>query len=144
MADIKAELKTYLKTVSGVTDLVGAGSNARIFVSRPRQGTTKPFIIIASTGARSHEHLGGITGMATTAVHVWACGANPAAADALAEEIRLAPLQGFRGFLNNTKATVSAQTHRDDGYETPDDGSDSALYYWTRRVFLITHTEPTA
>ena len=149
MADIKEELKTYLKTNSAITDLVGSGTASRIYTHRAREkkkgGTrgTLPYILVASSGGQSFEHLGGIAGLATTAVNVWACASTSAGADTLAEAIRLAPLQGYRGFINTTKATVSAQAHRDDGYEQSDDGSDSAAYYWTRRVFMITHTEAT-
>ena len=143
MPDIKEELKTYLKTKSAITDLVGTGTASRIYTHRAREKKSKPFVLIASSGGQSFEHLGGITGLATTAVNVWACAATSTGADTLAEFIRLAPLQGYRGLINTTKATVSAQSHRDDGYEPSDDGSDSAAYYWTRRVFMITHTEAT-
>ena len=144
MPDIKEEIKTYLKSKSGITDLVGSGSSARIYTSRAREGKPLPYIIIAISGGQSSEHLGGITGLATSAVNVWACASTSTGADALAELIRLAPLQGYRGLIGTTKATVSAQSHRDDGYEESGDGSDSAAYYWTRRVFMVTHTEATA
>jgi len=144
MADIKEELKTYLKTKAAITSLIGSGTSARIYTHRARQGVAKPFILIASSGGNSNEHLGGITGMATTAVNVWACDSTSTGADALAEAIRRAPLQSYRGDIGSTKATVSAQSHRDDGYEEGGDGSDSAAYYWTRRVYMITHTEPKA
>jgi len=144
MADIKDELKTYLKTKSAITDLVGSGSAARIYFERPRQGATRPFVIIAISGGNSNEDLGGISGLATSAVNVWSCDSTMSGADALAEQIRLAPLQSFRGDIGCTKATVSAQSHRDDGYEKSSDGSDSPHYYWTRRVYQITHTEATS
>ncbi len=144
MADIKEELKTYLKTKAAITSLVGSGTAARIYTHRAREKARKPFVLIAISGGASNEHLGGIAGLATSAVNVWACDDDSAGADTLAEEIRLAPLQGLRGFLNNTKVTISAQAHRDDGFEKSDDGADRAEYYWVRRVYMITHTEETS
>ena len=144
MADIKEELKTYLKTKATITALVGSGTAARIYTHRAREKAAKPFILIALSGGTSNEHLGGITGLATSAVNVWACDSTSTGADTLAEAIRLAPLQGLRGTLGSTKVTVSTQTHRDDGFEQSDDGADRAEYYWVRRVFMITHTEATS
>jgi hypothetical protein len=40
MADIAEELKTYLKSISAVTDLVGSGTAARIYTHRAKQGVT--------------------------------------------------------------------------------------------------------
>ena len=144
MADIKEELKTYLKTKAAITALVGVGTLARIYTHRAREKAIKPFVLIAISGGNSNEHLGGISGLATSVVNVWACDTTSTGADSLAEAIRLAPLQGYRGLFGSTKVTVSSQAHRDDGFEESGDGADRAEYYWVRRVFMITHTEATA
>ena len=145
MADIKEELKRYLKTKSAITDLVGFGDAARIYKRKPRQGATQPFIIIARTGGTSFESLQGISGIATSAIMVWACDSDPDSAETLAEAIRLAPLQGFRGTMGATKvAGVTAPSDYLDGFEKSGDGDERPQYYWTARTYRITHAEATS
>ncbi len=45
MASVGENLKTYLKTVSAVTTLVGSGAAARIYTHLAKQGVATPFVI---------------------------------------------------------------------------------------------------
>ena len=144
MADIVDELKTYLKTKVGVTNLVGAGVNARIFRDKPRQGTAKPFIIIAKTTGDSNEHLNGITGLASAAVHVWACDSTPSGASTLDEAIRLAPVQCYRGTMGTTRVGSVTCDDSNSGLEKSNDKDETPAWYWASRVYRITHDEATS
>ena len=144
MADFADELITYLKTRSGVTDLVGTGTAARIFHDRLRQGATLPAVFFVETGGDSAEHLGGIAGMARAFYQLYSCGATRTAANDMAEAVRLAPLQGYRGLMGATYVQgVNASAHRNTGFkEAP--GTDLPAYYWTLRAYEIWHVEPTS
>ena len=56
--DIAESLKTYLKTVTAITDLIGSGDNARIFFDQGRQGSPLPLIrLLENSGEGALEGL---------------------------------------------------------------------------------------
>jgi hypothetical protein len=143
MADIAEELKTYLKSISAVTDLVGAGTAARIYTHRAKQGVTLPYIVFQVYEGQSYEHLTGITGVAMNRVEVNCYAATSSAAYTLAEAVRLAPLQMFRGMMNSTfvhNVTSDGGYERD--FDPPDRGGNQRRYF-VSRDYLITYEEPT-
>ena len=146
MADIYDEFVTYLKTQSGVTDLVGTGTAARIYPDVPRQGATLPFLVLAETvGGQSWETIGGDpSGMAEAVFQVWAFDNDRGDANDLAEAVRLAgPLQGYRGAMGSTKVRVTSPEGRFAGADLPKDSSDRKRYY-CRRNFHLFYDEATS
>lgn len=145
MADFGDEFKTYLKTITAITNRVGSGSDARIYPDRIREGAAMPAIAyVEGGGGHSFEHLGGISGLAETVMHVYTYGSSRTEANDLAEVVRLAPLQGFDGTMGSTAVrAVSASGHRDTGFDTPRHASDRPRY-WTRRIYNIHHAEATS
>lgn len=138
MADISSALKVYLKTKSAITDLVGSGTAARIFKRVPRQKTTLPFIVITLFEGISSEHLGGISGLAKARVQVDCYAATSAGSYALAELVRLAPLQG-QGNLTMDSVNVrdvSSPSGYSDGDDPPYEGSSENLFYHSRDYFI--------
>ena len=115
MPSIAGELITYLKTKSRITDLVGAGAAARIYIDDAKQGVALPFITMEIYSARSEEWLKGISGLATNRIEINAYAATYESAYQLAEEIRLAPLQHYQGDMG---ATWVSSCTAFDGYET--------------------------
>ncbi len=145
MPSIDTELKTYLKTKLAITDLIGAGDNARIYERVPRETATLPFIALLVFEGNSHEHLGGITGLARTRVQVDCYAGTAAESFALAELVRLAPLQGEGNFTMGTTDVrdVSSPNGYTNGDDPPYQGSEENLF-WHSRDYFISHREPTA
>ena len=103
-----------------------------------------PFVVVVEGGGgESFEHLGGITGMADAVIHIYSFGATRTAANALAEAIRLAPMQGYRGLMGSTYKRCLASSHRDSGVDNPRDASYSPRF-WCRRIFNVFHDEATS
>jgi len=144
MADIIDEFKTYLKTIGAITTLIGTSANARIYDDIPKQKVPLPFLVVAEGGGgSSEEYMGGIAGMAEAVLHVYAYGATRTAANALAEAVRLAPVQGYRGAMGSTQTRCLASSHRDSGVDESRDGS-YAPRFWCRRIFRVFHYEATS
>lgn len=141
MADIANELKTYLRTVSNVTDIVGTSDSCRIYLEEARQGADLPFVIITTFEAASYEDLTGAVGVAQNRVQV-DCYANTSAqAFSLAEAIRLAPLQGRRGAVGSAYVyDVSSNGGYDRGRDRPARDSEITCYVCSRD-YVITHSE---
>lgn len=137
MADIASELITYLKTKSAVTDLVGTSTAARIYYGDAKQGVALPYIVIRVFDGTSHEHLGGITGMAMNRVEVNCYAATSSAASALAEAVRLAPLQKFRGTMGSTYVheVASPQGYARE-FEPPTTGDNRKRFNFVRDYFI--------
>lgn len=146
MAEFIDELVTYLKSSTRITDRVGSGAAARIYPEKAKQGAALPYLIIQEAGGENPEILSGYggCGMVQSSWHIYACAASQTAASSLAEHVRLAPMQGFRGLMGSTYVSeVSCAQHRDSGEDAPVDGSDASRY-WSRRVYDIWHEQPTS
>ena len=118
MASVGTNLKTYLKTISGVTALVGAGAAARIYTNLAKQGVATPYRI-----------------------QVDCYGATEAEAYNLAEAVRLAPLQMYRGTFGDADAVaiISPDGYRQ-GIDNPSKGGNQRRY-WISRDFTVTYRE---
>ncbi len=144
MSDIAEQLTTYLKTISAITDLVGTGANARIFLSFAKQGASLPYIVLEVFEGTSTEHLTGISGLATNRVQVDCYASTKAGASDLAEKVRLAPLQMHRGdmgdlFCNTVRSDGGFRT----GYDPASKGANNQRF-WSSRDYFITYQEATA
>lgn len=136
-------LRTYLISKAAVTAIVGAGDAARIYPDVLPQGATLPAIAYEVISQDSEEHLEGISGLAHSRVRVECYAATRMAADALAELVRLAPLQGYRGLMGTLFANgVSLEGGPRFGREQPTAGSD-VWRYMTRQDYKISHTQAT-
>tara|TARA_Y100000310_G_scaffold322680_1_gene381994 strand:+ start:2653 stop:3087 length:435 start_codon:yes stop_codon:yes gene_type:complete len=144
MAYIGDELRAYLKTKSAVTLLVGSGANARIFEHIAKPKSKLPYLVVRPFGGRSAEHLGGIEGNATRRFQIDAYAATPEAADALQEAVRLAPLQAYRGNMNNTFVNnVESDGTSRTGVDPPTKG-DNTFRHFSSRDYLVWYTEATS
>jgi len=141
MASVGANLKTYLKTISGVTALVGAGAAARIYTNLAKQGVATPYIIYQVFAGDSSETLTAIAGMAENRIQVDCYGATEAEAYNLAEAVRLAPLQMYRGTFGDADAVaiISPDGYRQ-GIDNPSKGGNQRRY-WVSRDFTVTYRE---
>lgn len=144
MADIADELKTYLKTITNITNLIGVGTAARIYPTRPAKPVALPYIVFEVFEGSSAEHLDGISGIAKNRIQLDAYAATSGAAHALAEKIRLAPLQMYRGLMGSTFVN---NTSSNGGYRrgsVPPVKGGHKLEYWVSRDYMITYSEPTS
>lgn len=142
MADIAADLITYLKTISAVTTLVGAGTSARIYSHASKQGVALPYIVFEVYEGTSSEHLGGISGLASNRIEIWTYESTSAKAYTLAEAVRLAPLQ----MLNHSTVGstyvhgVNSNGSYRRGFDPPVKGSNQKRY-WISRDYIFHYTE---
>jgi hypothetical protein len=143
MADIANALKTYLKTITAVTDEIGTGDNARIYLDEARQGAALPYVVITTFAAGSKEDLQGAVGVAQNRVQVDCYADSSAKAFMVADAIRLAPLQGRRGTIGGVYAyDVSSDGGYDRGSDHPSTGSEQTRYICSRD-YVITFVEAT-
>ena len=141
MASIGSELKTYLKTINAVTTLIGAGTVARIYQHSAKQAIAMPYVLIEVFIGTSNQHINGISGIATNRIQIDAYAATETEAYALAEAIRLAPLQMFRGTMGATTVHgVSSTEGYESGYEPPVKGGNQKRYFFSRDYF-VTYSE---
>lgn len=144
MPDIGSELITYLKTKSGITSLVGSGVNARIYKHDAKQGVSLPYIVIYVYEGVSTQHISAISGVASNRVEVSCYASTDAGAYALAEAVRLAPLQMYRGTMGSTYVhTVDGESSYDQNRDVPVKGANE-IRYWYSRDYFIHYTEPTS
>lgn len=143
MASVGTNLKTYLTTKAAITGRVGVGDDARIFQEYPKQGATLPFIVIETFEGTSEEYLSGISGIATNRVQVTAYDTSSELAYSLAEAIRLAPLQMYRGTFGGTFAnSISSASSYRSGHDPPTAGANNQRF-WQSRDYFITYVEAT-
>lgn len=143
MADIYTTLESYLKTITAVTDLVGTGDNARIYLEEAKPDAQLPYVVMEVFDAGSAEDLQGPVGMATNRVQIDAYGEAASDSFTLAEAIRLAPLQGFSGTMAGAFIDdVSSSGGYSQGADRPSKGSNTKRY-WTSRDYLFNHKEAT-
>ena len=143
MPSIGSELISYLKSKPAITGKIGAGVAARIWKHEAKQGVKLPYIVIQTFEGTSDEHLNGISGIASNRVQVDCYGATEAAANELAEAVRLAPLQMFRGTMGTTFVNnVTSDGSSDDGKDRPTQGGNR-IRYWVSRDYILTYKEAT-
>ena len=144
MADFMSEFRTYLKTVSAVTTLVGAASAGRIWFDLARQGAVLPYIVVAKGGGgQSYESLSAIAGLGQTILHVYCYGSTREQAHSVSEAVRIA-IQRYRGLMG---LTYVSEVHAISGEESMVDPSQekSDIHRWiAHRIYSIHHAEATS
>jgi len=135
MAGIGTGIRTYLLTVTAVTDLV----SSRIRPDALIQKETFPAIVIDETNT-DHEHIiSGGGGIVTSEINVSCYAETRLAAEGLAEKVR-GGLQGYEGSAGGETIQSCQLSSRVSGYLVPADGSDGGLYV-TSLNFQIVLTE---
>ena len=138
--DIGNTLIDYLKSKPAITDLIGSNGAARIWLDEARQGAQLPYIVIGVFEGPSEQHLNGVSGISTNRCQVDCFAANSKGAFDLAEAVRFAPLQAYRGqipggFVNNVNADSSYRR----GKETSEKGNKQKRFF-AQADYLITYT----
>lgn len=141
MASLEANLITYLKTIGAVTSLVGSGDDCRIYIDAAKQGVALPYIVITSFEGGSYEHLNGISGVGRTRLQIDCYASTPDGAKTLAEAVRLAPLQMYRGAMGSgwVNGVTSPDGYRS-GRELPATGGNE-YKYWVSRDYVANYQE---
>ena len=135
-------LVTYWKSVSAITALIGSSDSCRAWPDTAKQNQDPPFLVYTRAGGTSYQHLGGTSGARNTVLHVYCWGATRAAADSLAEAVRVAMQTGFARstWAGVYVANCDVEETQYDGYDAPLDGSDLKRF-WSRLVLRILHNE---
>lgn len=137
MADVGAQLRTYLIGITAVSDLIGT----RCYPDGPPQGATLPCLAYTVVDTVNEEDLEGSAGLAHSRVQIDAYAATRKAANALANAVQFAPLQGFRGNMGTLRvAGVSLVAGPRYGRDEPVDGSDTWRYL-ASQDFRISHED---
>lgn len=132
-------LVTYWKTKTGITDLVGTATNARMWPDAAKQGADAPYIVFVRGGGNVNQRLAASADSGgTTILHVYCVGATAAQAATLAEAVSDNTVD-YRGSMSGTRIMyVKLVDSPDSGFETPWDGTDQKRF-WTRVVLRIAH-----
>jgi hypothetical protein len=100
--DIGKAVVTHLESIGDVTDVVGAGDDARIYPEVLPQDPTYPAIVLDVPSNVSEGCLGGSAGLAHARVRIDCYALARATANALAEIIRTKGLRAdFRGAMGD-------------------------------------------
>lgn len=144
MPDILDSLKTYLKTKTAITSLVGSADDARVYFHDAKEGAALPYIVLEIFEGESHEHLSAITGLATNRIQIDCFGVSMSATYALAEAVRLAPLQMYQGTVGScTVRSITSENGYRRGFDPPTPGSGQKRY-WVSRDYMFTYLEATS
>lgn len=139
MPDIGENLIAYLKGKTPITDLIGAGVGARIYQNLAKQSVPTPFIVIEEYPGESFECLNLAANMSSTRFQIDCYGATADEAFELADNVKLAPLQMYRGPMGVMFATnVSSDASYRKGYDPAIPGGNQKRY-WVSRDYLVTY-----
>lgn len=139
--DIGADVRTYLQTKSAVTDLIGT----RMYPDVLPENVTLP---ACTYWTFSSEPLTEVqadkTGVAMSRVQIDCYATTRAGAVALADAIRLAPMQGHRGTVGSSFVQhVIAEDVMSFGRDQPTDGSAEWRYIASQDYVVIhSSTDP--
>lgn len=141
MADFETNLITYLTSKAPITSLIGVGDNARIYLGFPKQGAALPYIVFEIFEGSSAEHLTAISGIASNRVQIDCYASTKAGSKTLAELVRLAPMQMYRGTMGTMFSNgITSPGGFRRGYDSPAQGSNQARF-WTSRDYFINYEE---
>lgn len=144
MPDILDSLKTYLKTKAAITAIVGSGDDSRIYFHDAKEGAALPYIILEIFAGESNQWLSGITGIATNRIQIDCFGVSATDAYTLAEAVRVAPLQMFRGTVGScTVLNIDSSQSYLRSWDPPSHGSRQKRY-WVSRDYFVTYQESTS
>ncbi len=144
MSDIAAELKTYLKTIKVITDVIGKASACKMMLHQARQTWAAPFVVYDVLADDSFEDLTGSSGLIISHIQIDSHGSTSVEAHSLAELIRTALMitNGIRYTMGSTYihgVTSAGGYQRDFVQKAP--GSDSISSWYCSRDYRITYGE---
>jgi hypothetical protein len=143
MPDICDELRTWMKTKTAITDIVGTSTAAKIYQHDAKQGVAPPYIVLHVFEGSSSETLSAIAGVAMNRVQVDCYGLTNSAAYALAEAVRV-NLQMYRGTMGSTAVlNVTSNGGYERLFDPPSTGANQKRYIYSRD-YLITYREATS
>lgn len=144
MPSIGTELKNYLLTINAIRSRIGNGADARIYYEAAKQTAATPYVVYTVFSGTSYEHLGstvigsGLTGLADNRIQIDCYGDDDEQAFALAEAVRLAPLQNYRGLMGGTFVhTVSSGSSYTRGFDPPTRAGDTRRYWYSRDYIIV-------
>lgn len=144
---IEETLTTFLKTLSTVTDIVGAGDAARIRPDRLEEVDSPPTIAIEIDDEDPQNDLGGLGGLVYADVSIFSSAREKKDARALAEAIRLNgtdPGTGLAGVCTTVGGVqfdaVLKSTQID--YKSLGDGSGRGNWH-VNSLYVVSFTEAT-
>jgi len=132
VAQIIEEFVTYLKTIGGITSLVGSGSSARIWQQDgPRESTTQSCICVVLQSDNSIDHLGGSSTLSWCDISIQCYAATPTDRNMLAAAVDAAlPHDNSVTAIGSLAVTeIVGMASRSDGDYAGPIGSDARLYY---------------
>lgn len=135
MAGIGTGLRTYLLTVSDVTDLV----SSRMRPDALTQNETFPALVIEEFSSDHSHTISASSGIVTSDINISCYSESRLEAENVAEKVRAA-LQGYTGAAGSETIQSSILRNRASAYMVPADGSDGGLYV-TALLFEIVLTE---
>ncbi len=147
MAELEADLRAYLLTLTPVTALVGTGATARIRPDRLHESDdrTQPAVIIEVDSEDPENDLMGVGGLVYASVNLRCRALEKEDSRSLAEAIRLNgtdPGTGLAGF-SGTAGSMSIDAvleNTSTSFVKDDDGSDQG-FYDTNCLYEISHSE---
>lgn len=137
MADLAVAIRTYLLTVSDITDLV----STRIYTDVLPQNTTLPAITYEKISTRHDHELSNFAGLAHTRIQFSCFAATRLIANQVAEAIRASGLITQKGTLSSVDIRgVRVDDGQRNYVDSPTDGSDDFRYV-TTIDFIFDYTE---
>lgn len=93
---IEAAFYAKVKSISGITDLLGTSDNCRAYMGQAPQSATMPYAVYARISGAPLQHFGGAAAMERATLQVDCYDDDEPGAEALAEAFR----NGFDGMKN--------------------------------------------
>jgi hypothetical protein len=129
---LEGDLRTYLLTKTGVTNLV---TTTGVYVGRIPRAARYPVIGISRVSG-GHEHvLSGAAGYATPRIQLDVWSTSMVTTLAVAEAVRQV-MQGFKGTMGSTTVSSVVLENEIDLTEEPDDGSDLGIEHRVLDYFI--------
>jgi hypothetical protein len=135
MSAVCSGIRTYLLTITGVTNLVGT----RIRPDALIENETWPAIVLTETSTEHIHTLNRSAGFAESDIDVACFSDTRLEAESVAEAVRDA-MQGYIGAAGSETIKSCRLDSRNSVYLTPDDGSDAGIYM-TSLSFRVVVTE---
>lgn len=139
MAEICESVITYLKTIAGVTALVGSGTSARIYNQEsppqhaPRSDAAnlqlRPALCITKSGDENIVHLGGRSALNVADIQISSYAATPSARNSLCSAVYAALTPSATETMGSVPiAEITCVQRQTDADALPSDGSDQRVY----------------
>ncbi len=140
MASIRSDVRTYLQTLSSVTDLTGA----RVYPMGAPNSATFPFVTVTRVSSNHYHHTTDATGLVRDRIQLNAFASTAISLNNVCEALRNA-MDTYRGTMGTSTVRNCTLEDESDDSTPPTDGSDE-LVYSTRQDYFLWRTEaaPTA